>query len=364
MSALRTARFLRTFLRDAPAPGTREEEVTVDVGGEAREATLLTPAGRGPWPGWVVLQGLTVHGRQHPSMRRFVHALAGSGAVVLVPEVPSWSRLEIDVTAARQTLSGGVVHLSARPEVAGGVGVVGFSFGATQAVMAAADPALHGRLKAVLGFGGYGDLRRVLRFLFTGEHERGGERFHVDPDPYGRWIVVGNYLTWVPGYEHMEAVSRAARELAVHAGEFKAWAWDPVYDAKKAELRAGLAPDERRVWDLIAAPAAARIDVDAARALADAFADAALTKDPGLDPRPRLPALRGRVILTHGRQDRLIPFTETLRLMEMMPPHVDASATITGLFAHSAAGRMRHPVAWARETGRFVGLLNRALNAV
>ena len=361
----RTAGFLRTFLRDAPAAGTREEEITIRVGDEEREATLFLPPGRGPHPGWVVLQGLTVHGRRHPSMRRFVHALAGSGAAVLVPEVPAWSRLEIDVTEARRTLAAGVLHLSERPEVhPGGVGAIGFSFGATQAVMAAADPAVHGKLKVVLGFGGYGELARVLRFLFAGEHEWNGARYTLDPDPYGRWIVVGNFITWIPGFEHMEALGRAARELAVHAGEFKAWAWDPVYDTKKAELRARLAPDEQRVWDVIAAPAAARIDVDAARELAAAFADAALTKDPGLDPRPRLGGIRSRVILTHGRQDRLIPFTETLRLTAMMPANVDVSSTVTGLFAHSAAGKMRHPIAWARETGRFVGLLDRALKSV
>ncbi len=362
---IRTARFLKTFLRGGANGGIRVEETTVDVAGETRDALLYLPPGRGPWPGWMILQGLTVHGRNHPSMTRFARSLAASGAVVLVPEVPSWSALRIDVTAARETLSAGVLHLDGRPEVMRGhVGAMGFSFGATQAVMAAADPALHGSLRAVLGFGGYGSLRHALRFLFTGEHEWRGERFHQDPDPYGRWVVVGNYITWIAGCEHMEALARAAHALAIHAGEFKAWAWDPVYDAKKAELRETLAPDEQRIWDVIAAPAGTPIDVAAAGALADAFADAALTRDPGLDPRPRLADIRARILLSHGRQDRLIPFSETLRLMEMMPPNVDVSSTVTGLFAHSAAGGLLHPMEWARETSRFLGLLNRALGAV
>ena len=362
---VRTAKFLRAYLRDAPAPGVREEEVTIPVAGEPREATLLVPPGASPGPAWVVLQGLTVHGRGHPALRRFMHALAASGAVVLVPEIPAWSRLRLDVDEARRTLADSVLHLSGMERVRpGGVGAAGFSFGATQAVMAAANPALRGRLGAVLGFGGYCDLGRMLRCLFTGEHEWNGERFRVDPDPYGRWVVVGNYLTLVPGFEHMEALQAAAHTLAVESGRSLGWAWEPQFDPRKIELRQGLSPEEQRLWDVVAGPAGAPIDLDAARALADAFTAAALEKDPGLDPRPHLPELHGRVILSHGRQDRLIPFTETLRLTSMLPPRVRPSATITGLFAHSAAAGMRHPVAWARETTRFVGLLNRALYAV
>ena len=359
---IRTARFLGTYLRDRTPPGVREEEVTITVGGEAREATLFSPPGEGPGPAWVVLQGLTVHGRAHPAMRRFMRALSATGAVVLAPEVPAWSRLELDVSAARETLAAAVLHLHAMPRVTG-VGAVGFSFGATQAVMAAADPRLRGRLDVVLGFGGYCDLGRMLRCLFTGEHEWEGVRYRLDPDPYGRWVVVGSFLTLIPGFEGMEAVQRAARTLAEETGRTLTWAWEPAVDARKAELRETLPPDQRRVWDVVAPLTGAPVDEAAAREMGDAFAAVAPEKDPGLDPRPRLPELSGRIILTHGRQDRLIPFTETLRLRSMMPPHVDASATITGLFAHSATA-MLHPVAWARETSRFVALLNRALNAV
>ncbi|HEX8691762.1 MAG TPA: hypothetical protein VF746_05030 [Longimicrobium sp.] len=360
----RTARFLRAFLRGGAHPGVRALDVAFEVDGEPREALLYLPPERGPAPAWVVMPGITVHGRHHPAMTRFARSLAASGAVVLAPEVPAWSALRVDSAAARRTLSAAILHLDGRPEVLGGhVGAIGFSFGATQTVIAAADPALHGHLRAVLGFGGYCDLGAALRCNFTGEHEWRGVRYALEPDPYGRWVVVGNFATAVPGMEHMGALARAALTLAVEAGHFGAWAWDPVYDARKAELRSELSPGERRIWDVVAGPAGAPVDAGAARELADAFAAAALACDPGLDPRPHLPNLHGRLLLTHGRQDRLIPFTETLRLTAMMPPHVDVSTTITGLFAHSA-GAWLHPAQWARETGRFVGLLNRALNAV
>ncbi|HYH82680.1 MAG TPA: hypothetical protein VEX86_23005 [Longimicrobium sp.] len=359
----RTAKFLAAWV--AGARGIREVETTLLVDGEAREATLYLPPGRRrPAPGWVVLHGLTVPGRKHGAMTRFVRSLCASGAVVLVPDVPAWRELRLDVGAARATVEAGVLHLEGLPEVQpGGVGAVGFSFGATQVLMASADPAMHGHLRAVVGFGGYCDLGRMLRSLFTGEHEWRGERHTLDPDPYGRWIVVGNYLTLLPGYEGMGRVADAALELALEAGRRGDWAWGPHYDAMKVELGRAFTGEERRIWETVAPLTGVAVDVEGARELAAGFTEAALTHDPGLDPRPHLPHLRAKLVLSHGRQDRLIPFTETLRLRSMIPPGVDVSTTITGLFAHSA-GAWLHPVHWVRETSAFVGLLNRALYAI
>jgi hypothetical protein len=358
----RTAKFLRAWLTGAR--GIREVETTVRVGGQEREATLYLPPGRQPAPGWVVLHGLTVPGRRHVSMTRFVRSLAASGAVVLAPDVPAWRELRLDVAAARETVEAGVLHLDGLPGVQpGGVGAIGFSFGATQVLMASADQAMRGHLRSVVGFGGYCDLGRMLRCLFTGEHEWQGERYTLDPDPYGRWIVIGNYLTLLDGYQRMDGLARAALALAVEAGRRGEWAWGPHYDALKDELARDFTPDERRVWEVVAPRTGVPVDIPAARELADRFTAAALEHDPGLDPRPHLAGVHARIVLSHGRQDRLIPFTETLRLMSMLPPHVEASATITGLFAHST-GAWLHPIHWLRETNTFVRLLDRALYAV
>lgn len=362
---LRTGRFLRAYLADGAGP-FRQEEITVPIAGEAREATLYLPTRRGPAPGWVVLHGLTVPGRHHKAMTRFVRSLAATGAAVLVPDVPAWRELRLDVDAARTTLADASHWLAARPEVQpGGVGTIGFSFGATQALMAAADPSVQRDVKAVVGFGGYCDLQRMLRCLFTGEHEWKGQRYQLDPDPYGRWIIVGNYLTLIEGYEGMGAVARGALELAVEAGHVGAYAWEPVYDATKARIRAGLSAAERQIWDVIAPPSGSPpSDLALAASIGEAFSAAALEKDPGLDPRGRLGDVRGRVVLSHGRADRLIPFTETLRLQTLLPPVARPSVTITGLFAHSSHAGWMHPLARVREAGLFIRLLNDALAAV
>src|SRR6185436_17868084 len=133
---------------------------------------------------------------------RFARSLAHTGAAVLVPEVPEWKALRLAPGLTVPTVRAAVPALHAIPGVGGQpVGLIGFSFGAPHAVAAAALPELAWALRSVVGFGGYCDLLRTLRFLFLGEHDWRGERFHVTPDPYGRWIVAGNYLPHIPGLE-------------------------------------------------------------------------------------------------------------------------------------------------------------------
>ncbi|MDB4948441.1 MAG: hypothetical protein JWM27_1090 [Gemmatimonadetes bacterium] len=361
---LRTARFLRSYLRPSEVRW-REEEVEIPVGGQPRHATLYRPKSNRPAPGWVVLHGLTVPGRHHVGMVRFVRALAASGASVLVPDVPAWRALRIDPPAARETIGDGARYLAALPGTRpGGVGVIGFSFGATQALIAAADPALHGVVRAAVGFGGYADLPRMVRALMTGEHDWNGARERIDPDPYGRWIVAANYLTRVPGFEHMQAVADGALELATEAGIRGTPSWEAAYDPLKAAIRKRLPADQRGAWDVIAGPVGRPPpDPELAERFAREFTTVAMQLDPGLDPTPYLPHMRARVVLSHGLEDRLIPYTESLRLYALLAPVTDVSLTLTRLFAHSGP-QTGGPLHYAREGWRFARLLHRALNAV
>jgi hypothetical protein len=108
-------------------------------------------------------------------------------------------------------------------------------------------------------------------------------------------------------------------------------------------------------------PPAPRFPDAPARALADQLIEAALTVHPQLDPAPVLSQLDRRVVLVHGFGDRLIPFTETLRLRRALPDTTDASATITRLFAHSKGAEELRFWEYPREVARYLWLLWRAL---
>ena len=363
-----TLRFFRAFLKPDRAP-VLEEETTYRREGESLPATLFRPRDpRGPMPGWMTLHGLTYHGREHPSLRRFARALAASGAVVLVPDLPEWRALRVAPRTTVATIRAAVLELDARGLTEPGrIGVMGFSFGATQALGAATDPALNGHLAGVAGWGGYADLLRCARFAFLGEHELDGAVHRADPDPYGRWILAGNYLTLIPGHAGDDALAEALLGLALDAGRRGVMSWDPAMDPAKATARAALTPRQRAVFDRIAPPAGTRLP-PSERQLLSEFVDrlvaAALDREPMLDPGPRLGQVPVPVFLAHGRGDRLIPWTELVRLRRAIPGRVLRHAGITSLFSHSF-GEKRLPTpraAW--EAVRFARLIHRMIHLV
>ncbi|MCI0435999.1 MAG: hypothetical protein L0271_20520 [Gemmatimonadetes bacterium] len=358
--------FLRGYLRGTAARVV-ESEVTIDRGGESHPATVYRPARAGRLPGWVVLHGLTYTGREHPSLVRFARAIAAAGNVVLIPDIPEWRALRVAPGVTAATLLASVENLHDRDDVdADRVGLFGFSFGATQSLIAAARPEVQRLVRAIVAWGGYCDLRRLFVFGMVGEHELDGIRYHTPPDPYGQWVMAGNYLTAIPGHEEDGDIAAAVFALAQESGRRRIYAWDPVYDASKARLRATLPEAKRALFDLIARPSGAPpIDIDYARAKSLDLAEAALRTDPLMDPQPFLPEVRVRVLLAHARDDRLMPFTETIRLSRALPREWLHSCTITALFSHS--GGTDHSLGafgLIRESTRFATVLYRLLHMV
>ncbi|MFP4623430.1 MAG: hypothetical protein ACLFRX_04555 [Gemmatimonadota bacterium] len=364
-----TLRFLRAFLRPGGARVVREES-RYERGGVSLPASLYRPAPApvaAGLPGWTALHGLTHTGREHPSLDRFARALAASGAAVLVPDLPEWRALRVAPETTVETIKAAVLTLDEHPLTAPGrIGVIGFSFGATQALVASTEPVLRGHLAGVAAWGGYADIRRVARFQFLGRHELDGREYRDRPDPYGRWILAGNYLPLLP--EHAGgALGDAVLGLARDAGRRGILAWSPAMDATKAAAREPLSPDEREVFDLIAPPTSATLSpTERARLdrLVQRMADAVVVHEPRLEARPYLRQVPVPVFLAHGRGDRLMPWTELVRLERALPGHRVVESAITSLFGHSF-GEKRWPTPrLAIEAARFVGLIRAMLSLV
>ncbi|MEQ1857778.1 MAG: hypothetical protein ABL963_15090 [Longimicrobiales bacterium] len=358
----RTVRYARSWSRGADVV---LEEIEISRAGVSLPATLILPANhRGDLPGWIALGGVSRMGRFHPQLMRFAQALSSSGAAVLVPEIPEWRNLTLVPSVTSPTVRGCVEALRARPEVSPTkLGLIGFSFGAPQAVIAAAEPDLAKEIAGVVLFGGYCCLERTLVCQLTGEHHWQGVDYRLSPDPYGGWVVGANYLTHVTGHEDAKDVERALHRLACAASDQRIAAWMPHHDAMIVDLRAGIAPGRREIFDLFAAPSTVTpINIEARRDMAVRLAAICQRAEPLLGPGEALGKVNVPTRLIHGRGDRLIPFTESLRLSDALPAPSRSGLTITGLFAHSAdrqelrfADRFREGLIWF---GALRGVIN------
>ena len=356
-----------------------------------------------PLPGWVLLHGVTVLGLDHPSLLRFVQAMAASGARVMVPEITPWTALDLDLDEAQRRLRGSIQWLAHAPGVAaGGVGVAGFSFGGPQALLAASDPHVARDVRQVLAWGSYARLPGALHFALTGEYEHAGGIGRLEPDPYGRWVTAASLLPWVGQDAQAEAlgasevgaplpdfaanaevarlVADALRGLARRWG---AWAMDAMHpsgDLEKAAVRRTLPPEAHPLFDLLAPPAGIAPDREMAEALGRGLIGLAARHSPLMDPLRGIQDRGGigvPVHLLHGREDILIPWSETEKLQDALTGFTPALYTeITGLFAHTdhgpqagvggsggvgAIAQIRARTKRAREGARFFRALRQVL---
>jgi pimeloyl-ACP methyl ester carboxylesterase len=361
---LRTARYARSWKAGA---SVITEETEIDRCGRTVPATLLLPRGsRPPLPGWIALGGVSRMGRRHPQLVRFARALASSGAAVLVPEIPEWRRLRLAPLAVAPTIRGCIERLRSRPDVAHAqYGLIGFSFGAPQVAIAAARGDLGDEVGGIVLFGGYCSLERTMTCQLTGEHEWEGDEYRLSPDPFGGWVVGSNHLTQIPGYEDARDVAASLFQLAKAASGQRISAWDPRHDALIGELRQSLPSRRQRLFDVFATPSQeSSPEPEESRHIAGLLAEACRRTEPLLDPATELAKVGLPTQLIHGRGDRLIPFTEALRLERSLPPTARRGLTVTGMFNHSADSAPPGLVDRARESLKMFGAIRGMVNTV
>ncbi len=342
-SALRFALAWRS-----PPAALAESEVSIPLAdGRSTTGTVVRAKGSRA-RGWVVLHGMTPLGRVHPELKRFTRALAAAGGTVLVPEIREWTELDFAPGRAQAIVRGAVDWLQGQPGIApGGVILMGISFGAPQALIAASDRAVAAKLRGVVGWGGYADIERTFRFSFTGEHEWEGVAYRQPPDPYARWVIGANCLSHAPGLDARNVVAPALRRLATRAGERQFEAWNASSDPFKVEIRRGLPPADRSLFDLFAPPAAEEPDRHASEAIVAELAPAARSSIPLIEPLRQIERLPLPARLLHARADQVIPFSETLRTAEWLDSKgVSLSTRLTGLFTHSGEDTGERP--WRR----------------
>ena len=283
------------------------EQAPVTVGTRTFPADLYRPSA--PRGGLVLVHGLSRAGRRHPELVRLARLLARHGLLVLVPQFEGLTAFRLSGREVAE-IDAALTALAARTSR---VGVVGFSFGAGPAMVAAA-----GRSDLVLtaSFGGYADLRAVIRYLTTGLHEHGGVRYVQAPEEYNRWKLLALLAGFVQDARDASLLDTIAqRKLA-----------DPGADTRR--LEADIGGEGRAIMALVRNRSAEAVDP-----LVSALPASARSALEALSPLSVVPRLPARLVIAHGAGDISIPFTESVRIGEASGGR--ARAVILETFAHT-----------------------------
>ena len=307
-----------------------ETPLLVPIGTQQLHARVYSPSE----PRLTVLLVTGVHpaGIDEPRLTQLSRELAKARVTVVTPEIPELTSFRIDpIVTDRIEQAALWLARDARLSHDGTIGLMGMSFSGGLAVVAAGRPSLRGRLDFVLSLGGHYDLDRVLDFLCCQSADR-------PPHDYGVAIALLNIADrLVPGGQ-VETLRSAVRRFleASYVARGDGTAAMREFETLAIEARALPEPSATLLSSLVAR------DVPHLAPLLRPHLQS-YAEQPALSPA-RSPLPSAPVYLLHGRDDPVIPSSESRDLAEGLRGQAPVHLLVTGVISHAAADRPAGPV--------------------
>ena len=285
-------------------PAPRRRALAYEVEGRASSGDLYLPGDRVE-AGLVLVPGAAVNGKDDPAFVAFAEALARARFAVLVPEIVNLRQLKVRATDARK-IADAVRHLAgfapqgdAEGEGAP-VGIAAVSYAVGPAVMAAATPDAGPLVRFVAAVGGYYDLEAVITFFTAGVFRAGPDEpwQSATPNAYGKWVFLRSNSDFISlPQDRRLLLAMAERKLR-------------DLEAEISDLAAGLSPEGRSVYALLENRDPEKVGQLIGTLPARVRAEIRALDLKNLD----LGQVSARILLVHGRDDRIIPYSESLAL--------------------------------------------------
>lgn len=293
-------------------PRPERQSVTWTTDGRHNGGDLYLPAEKAK-AGLVLVPGAAKDGKDDPRLVALAATLARARFLVLVPDIAGMRAQEVSA-ADRQPIADAVAFLRHDRHLSG-LGIAAISYADVPAILAALDQP---EVDFVVAVGGLYDLTAVITFFTTGAHREapGLPWQQATPNAYGKWVFVkANAKRLEDSGDRALLAGIAERKMA-------------ALDAPVDDLTARLGPQGRSVMALLGNGDPARVP-DLIAALPPRI-KAEIT---AMDLAPRdLSGLKAKLFLIHGRDDRIIPWTESAALARMAPR---AELTLLDNLAHA-----------------------------
>jgi dienelactone hydrolase len=297
----------------------------------------------------LLVSGLHPAGIDEPRLTTLARRLAEGNVTVVTPDIPELSRFEVTPVATnRIEAAARWVATDSGLAPTRRIGLMGISFSGGLAIVAAGRASLRNHLLYVFSFGGHDDLRRVLDYFCTGREDDMMAKPPPAPHDYGVAIVLLNVAEHLVPPDQLEPLRAAVRRFL----------WASYLDRiDKPEAQREFAA-LREVARTLPEPAATLLRLVNDRDVAHLgprlqpyvgfYAD-----QPALSPA-RSPAPSVPIYLLHGRDDNVIPASESRHLASRLRGHVPVRLLVTDLISHVDADEPAHLIDILK-VGRFWG---------
>jgi fermentation-respiration switch protein FrsA (DUF1100 family) len=292
-------------LKGADAP--KREAVAYRGTEQTYRADLYRPAEAAPAAALVLVPGLAPEGKDDPRFVALAESLARARFAVLAPDIASLRRLSVSAANVRE-IADSIAHLAGRDVGAEDppLGVAAISYAVGPALLATLEPDVAGRIDFLVSIGGYHDIGAMLAYVTTGFYRDapGGAWQRGRPNARGKWIFAEANAARLD--EPRDRVT-----LAAIAGRRQA---DPAADID--DLTPLLLPDGRAALTLLT-----NSDPDRVPDLIAALPETLRADLAALDVKGRdLATAPAHLLLVHGRDDPVIPASESAALAAAAPP--------------------------------------------
>jgi pimeloyl-ACP methyl ester carboxylesterase len=282
---------------------------------------------------YLIVPGLHYAGPDDPRLDRFCRVLADGGYLVVCPFLRDYLKLEV----AERASGDAERAFELAHELAGQHGlplpaVFSISFGSTPALALASSDVCRGRVGALLLFGGYHDFYATIRFAVTRRAYHRGKALDVPHDPLNVPAVFINLLQFIDDAPGPHGALKAAWLRMAE----RTWGRPDLRPRRIrlpiAERLASELPERQRELFMVGCGLAPGAEAVLESALGRSHEHFAFT-----DPRDALTRLSAPLVLVHGRDDDVIPFAESEKLADALPPGHPHRLLLTGMYGHTGA---------------------------
>ena len=268
--------------------------------------------------GIVLIPGAAEGGKDDARLVALANTLARGKFTVLVPDLVGMRQLRIGSENIEQ-ISDSFIQLEAYSSAASGMnrGICAFSYAVGPAILAALSPEIRHRVCFVIGIGGYHDLSSVITFFTTGYFKgQDGRWQHRDPNEYGKWVFVLSNLRRLSIEKDRQLFNLMAKRKM------------ESLDARVDDLALELSSEGKHFYELVTNP-----DPDLVPQLISKLPQGIRSEIRALDLSDKdLTLLKARLILIHGLDDDIIPYTESVALARALPADQARLYLAEGLF--------------------------------